>query len=636
MLAALTASAHAENFYATQSGAGSANGLSLENAWSVVNLNSTGNWSSTETVGKVDPGDTVYLIGPITSQIVIAGSGAAGEPVVIDGANSTISVSVIDSTRVIRVLSKQYLTFKNLTVDGLDTAFASGGSCSAIDIREFGTPTGHIDIVDSRFRQACSGVLLQGSVTHVNIKRNIFEDMANSGVAMAADNYDSDGLDDYDDVPTYIVVGGSSSDGNTFRNVGHLNTLDGSGEGAYPGTAFGTWVKDAVFSYNHVYADKTAKGSGVYVNGGKRVLVEFNTIHGVQAERHRPPINFKQDTTMFTEDVIIRFNHVYDIYHGDLSYIDEAICIRVSGEGDDVVVYGNYCKGGGIDINWNWVADNDDVGGSGRFVWSNIINETWNSGGVTVTGSSLNTDVFSGFYILNNTVYRAVSENGNDTYFTGLHDNSYSPSIIDTIVVKNNLVADTRPWSTDHDGISFSPQSDLALSNNLDQSSALMGWGNPAGGDFSLTLSSPAISGGANLSQHNSALPTITVMGVQHTFSFSNLLAPGTDWSTVPPTIVTETQSAGSSAWSAGAYYRVPFGVAVSFARGCVISWPRQTGIDGYQYELNGAKKKVSSATTEVPCNRAGAVPGSNSVRVRSYFRDAYSTWSDTEDFHYD
>jgi hypothetical protein len=68
--------AFANNVYVAQNAAGSANGSSCGNAYSVATLN--GGWS-----GKINPGDTLFVCGSVSSQLQILGSGAAGNLITV-------------------------------------------------------------------------------------------------------------------------------------------------------------------------------------------------------------------------------------------------------------------------------------------------------------------------------------------------------------------------------------------------------------------------------------------------------------------------------------------------------------------------------------------------------------------------
>lgn len=89
----LAVSLRAEDLYVTQAGAGTADGSSLANAWSVASLNTAGNWGSG--AGKVTAGDTVYISGATTTRLTIQGSGTnATTRITLKGVNSAALVGI--------------------------------------------------------------------------------------------------------------------------------------------------------------------------------------------------------------------------------------------------------------------------------------------------------------------------------------------------------------------------------------------------------------------------------------------------------------------------------------------------------------------------------------------------------------
>ena len=72
-------------YYVTQNGNGAKNGQNLGNAWSVSDFNNSANWSATDNSSKIDPGDTIYFSGTITSQLLPKGNGSAGNQIILDG-----------------------------------------------------------------------------------------------------------------------------------------------------------------------------------------------------------------------------------------------------------------------------------------------------------------------------------------------------------------------------------------------------------------------------------------------------------------------------------------------------------------------------------------------------------------------
>lgn len=107
----------ATQFFVTQSGAGSNNGTSLGNAWSVATFNSS------ETAGA---GDTVSVSGAITTALVPRSGGSSGNPV-------TVSISGADFT------SSAWASSGAIVLDNLSNVTLDGGSTGVIENTANGT-----------------------------------------------------------------------------------------------------------------------------------------------------------------------------------------------------------------------------------------------------------------------------------------------------------------------------------------------------------------------------------------------------------------------------------------------------------------------------------------------------------------
>jgi len=70
---------NAATYYFTNTGNGAENGKSLSDAWAITSFNKAANWASTPTMGKISPGDTVYICGTVTptSSLIPIASGTA-------------------------------------------------------------------------------------------------------------------------------------------------------------------------------------------------------------------------------------------------------------------------------------------------------------------------------------------------------------------------------------------------------------------------------------------------------------------------------------------------------------------------------------------------------------------------------
>lgn len=72
------------NYYIAQSAQGTGDGLTSANAKAASFFNTGGNWSGTEnTSGKISPGDTVWIVGTVSTPLVFQGSGTTGNPITL-------------------------------------------------------------------------------------------------------------------------------------------------------------------------------------------------------------------------------------------------------------------------------------------------------------------------------------------------------------------------------------------------------------------------------------------------------------------------------------------------------------------------------------------------------------------------
>lgn len=74
------------NFYISQTAIGSGDASSATNAAIASFFNTVGNWSAVAgTPGKISPGDTVYIVGTVSTPLVFQGSGDPGQSIVLTG-----------------------------------------------------------------------------------------------------------------------------------------------------------------------------------------------------------------------------------------------------------------------------------------------------------------------------------------------------------------------------------------------------------------------------------------------------------------------------------------------------------------------------------------------------------------------
>jgi hypothetical protein len=155
-------SASATSYYVTQSGAGSQNGLSLANAWSISSFNSS---------SKPTGGDTVFFSGTINSQIVPNTNGTGNGParLTLDFTSATITATTDPK---IALNGKNFVNYNGGTFATDAVAvylFNSNASvCHDITIQNwtFTGPPGSLDAFANI--TACSNVVIQNNtITNV-------------------------------------------------------------------------------------------------------------------------------------------------------------------------------------------------------------------------------------------------------------------------------------------------------------------------------------------------------------------------------------------------------------------------------------------------------------------------------------
>lgn len=114
------------NLYVTQTGSGTHSGATPSNAWSVAEFNTASNWAGTPTAGKVSPGDTVTLVGTITTPPVMQGSGTSANPITIKFAPVTkLSVPYCSSSGQLQVTNQSHFIIDGAGV-GIIESTANG------------------------------------------------------------------------------------------------------------------------------------------------------------------------------------------------------------------------------------------------------------------------------------------------------------------------------------------------------------------------------------------------------------------------------------------------------------------------------------------------------------------------------
>ncbi len=562
LLPALTyATVH--TYYITQNGNGSKDGKSLGNALSVSNFNNSANWSTKNNPNKIDPGDTVYFSGMISSRVLLPRGygGTPGKYITLDGWEGGTCNPVADH---------------DTTTFGGDNGVDLNAcpSAAVIDVKSASTNgiqsqwNSYIIIQDFQVRDANHGILLQdGSVApnHVIIRRNYVHDTYSKCFDMADSEY------------RYVTIGGSDGDGNFFYNCAERNRSEGTSSGD-----IGIDGDDLIFSYNEVSNDFVGDYShnNVQVFTGDRQLIEYNSIS------YPSPDACISVKAYGGSNKILRFNK---FHHGKYGI---SISTKLGAGNSDIYVYGNFMYD---------ITDQTGKNGYGQALrcyrlyddihfWSNVISVTDGRGIAVMAQRGI---AQGNVYIYNNTVYKAGqnakyahSRDRSGLYIEGgkglnlrVANNIITDSdVTNQIVLYNANVVDDHISTFDYNIYYYTDQTPQIYWRGTGSASGNLRskfvkntvWGknstvenpkftnakgvdNTAGtedDDLTLQSSSPAIDTGKDLSK----CFDVSVQSKNYRMCYDDALDPNdTNWTTTPPKVRTAKQRDYES-WDKGAY----------------------------------------------------------------------------------
>lgn len=405
------------SYYVTQNGAGSRNGENLSNAWSVKDFNSSVNWSKTDDSKKIDPGDTVYFSGKITTKLTPAGSGSKdGGFITMDGYEQGRQNPVKNG--------------KNAGSASIDLYKDKSEQNYAVWIEN----RDYLIIQDFEITDCACGVYVRGksgdsseTSDHIIIRRNYIHETYSSAIQIT--KYNGGGS-------TYITVGGAYGDGNYFYDTCQSTNTHNVGFNA---------TDNAVFSYNKIENPLGDKGeyvkylsqNGLSIHTCANTLVEYNEISGARGQGGIAP---KENGNYNT---IIRYNKIYNckLRQSTGGSLGTGIALTSSVPIHDMFIYGNeiYDNGDGIVI---------IRGAHHIYIWNNIIRDN-NGRGIIVSSASVKDSDKHDIFIYSN-IIAANGDNAKNTN-TGLAVlNASSGDDVQSIKIKNNIFLNNRPGSINY------------------------------------------------------------------------------------------------------------------------------------------------------------------------------------------
>ena len=557
LLLPLLAHARGDVYYVNQNGAGDRSGSSLANAWAVSDFNSAANWSTTDHVNRIDPGDTVYFSGTVTSRVVppIGYGGLSGNYVTLDGWEGGTCDPVANSG-----------CTSAAVLDRPSRVNASANYCMLL------VDNNYFVVQDFNMQDSRGGIYARGpssgrKSTHLTIRRNYVHDMAGKGMQIT--NSGPPNYLGYD----YVTVGGALGEGNLV-----YDTVEDSVSSYTDSHCFGIEsANDVIISYNkfdNSFQDTADASNTVSLHTGNRLLFEYNTVGNPSGQAC---VAVKEHGGT---DKILRFNKCYNCgAQGGFAVVTNRA------EQENYYFYGNFIfdSAGGFFLYRNY----DNI-----HIWGNVIHNigpepVTGDGGIPIDVSSEPGTVQGDVYIYNNTISRG-DQGGNRDRTGGIrivgvatqqvriknnifyYNNSNDQDIQLHVYRGNeaNLVSlEHNTYYSDSTPKVYYAGANRDITNlksmyNLENDSVAGEVADPGFNDSNgadniqgtedddYTLDGTNINNGADLSQ----CFNITIQGNVYTICYNDALDPdNTDWTTTPPTVGTTKQEDHGS-WERGAY----------------------------------------------------------------------------------
>ena len=629
IIVCLASLANAGTYYVSQSGNGDGDGTSYADRASVAYHNAgTGVFAS-------PGGNDIYLCGSITTSIN-ARSGSSGnitryrldyatDPGSIDHNNLWYEAGFDCS-------GKSYITLyggsdpeSKPIIDGQQTVGAdctdddcltnppgsvglwvdsSSSLIKAIDLDN----ADHIIIDNVKIQNSLKGISATGA-SYITVTRCHFYQHAKAGVNFTGSDH--------------ITIGGSEVNGNKFEKCSFKHTR---ATNIPSGDFYGQQNADLIISYNEMLGVEGKPysgwgGGGILAYGTNRLVAEYNSIHDHGGAGFRAAIHLKGQWVGYSEDNIVRFNHMYAGPASGSAAVSNwcygnSEGITITKAADNFVVYGNRVNNYdiGIFIMDSWALNTDCTNGTTTenvYVFANEFSNLRDGGILVGHGTADCTNDLNNLNFWNNTVYKTYNE---ESYYTGLtvffHPESFDDGTYSNPVARfiNNIISEARDglspkfqFSSWYDNLNGS-ESHLLIEDNLWFDSDESGdfnvyfhfesfchgtvcaysdklindipddWFTDAtidnpdftdadNGDLTLTAVSPGIDNGAEI--------TIIPADVSFPFYSANLIEfdpnkimhpTNTDWSSHPPVVELVDNSSYGSGYEQGAYVYVAGG----------------------------------------------------------------------------
>lgn len=396
----------AEVHYVTQSGAGSHNGSSLANAWSVAEFNDTSpsKWSSAANTedNLIGPGDTVYFSGTITSKVFPVGAGTAANPITLDGYEGG---------------NNDYTA-----TTGSGALITRSNQADNVYCMELSSANQYLIIQDFEMSEAGEGIAA-ANAGYIKVYRCIIHDMWNRGFLI------STGCNNW-------TIGGSLGNGCHVFDCG----TDSSGGDVATQTA-----SYLVITHN-ILGPGGNNGSdhgidGVVMNyDTHHVLISNNNIGG-----HGSVVENCVDAKTRCHDIVVSYNYMHDETHNE-----PAIAIHMNAY--NIYVYCNYIynNAAGMLVYNNAQYDATYPMSHNIHIWSNVweANVAYGLRFIESPDEMATTNQIYELYIYNNTFYNNATTPSGSQYSAIFWQPGNLSGSGQNLKLSNNIFQQNRPNGT--------------------------------------------------------------------------------------------------------------------------------------------------------------------------------------------
>jgi hypothetical protein len=418
-------SAHAGHFFAAQNASGSGSGSDPSNTLSVSALNNSTTWNGS---GKINPGDTVHLLGTISTPLTFPASGLPGQPIIIlFEKDAKLSAPTLPAGS------------KWINIDGRSWITIDGGVNGIIELTDTGTLIANGGT--HHYKQAVTGIYGAGvGVKNVSLRNlkicNLYvRETLTDSPAAAVGAYIIGSDVEYSNLfidSVHAGIGHSyrplpssnvSIANCTFTNYNHAIEI-GAGVGVDP-TLANLTIRKNIFESGDMYEspdgvevglhrnaifmfNESGAGGGVFTGSISNIVIAYNFIrHGANPKSHTAGTG-----AMFFDAYNARAFQKVRVYNNISTLI-----APLSWSGG-----GGLIAGSGTDV---LVANNTAVG------WQN--GSTWGGGGISAGGTNV--------VLLNNLVKSSAAITLSSHQLTGglTPNDSTLANIFSTFTCNNNI-----------------------------------------------------------------------------------------------------------------------------------------------------------------------------------------------------